>query len=50
MTFTQKKDLLMANQERLWRLQNLNADISNFDSKTFSVLSDDVRFDFTSDD
>jgi hypothetical protein len=50
MTFTQKKDLLMANEERLWRLQNLNADISNFDSKTFSVLPDDVRFDFTSDD
>jgi hypothetical protein len=49
MTFTQKKDLLMADEERLWRLQNLHADITNFDSKTFSILSDDVRFDFTSD-
>jgi hypothetical protein len=40
---------LMADEERLWRLQNLHADITNFNSKTFSILSDDVRFDFTSD-
>jgi hypothetical protein len=49
MTFTQKKDFLMVDEERLWRLQNPEADIKTFDSKTFTILCDDVRFDFTSD-
>jgi hypothetical protein len=49
MTFTQKKDLLMVDEERLWRLQNPEGDFKTFDSKTFTILCDNVRFDFTSD-
>ncbi len=42
MTFTQKKDFLMVDEERLWRLQNPEADIKTFNSKTFTILCDDV--------
>jgi hypothetical protein len=41
MTFMQKKDFLMVDEERLWRLQNPGADIKTFNSKTFTILCND---------
>jgi hypothetical protein len=56
LTFTEKKLLLMADEERLWSMNRLdnNADfdtntmIAGFDTKTFRILDkEDVNFDIT---
>lgn len=54
MTFTMKKNLLMADEERLWRMKHPdswsnNNNISGFDTKTFEIRNtDDVVFDIPS--
>ena len=52
MLWTDKKDLLMVDEEHQWLKKNPDGDIANsFDSKSFAILGgDDVDFDFTSDD
>ena len=37
----------MANQEIRWRVKNPEADVNEFDAKTFTLLSEDVVFDFS---
>ena len=44
LTFSQKKNLLMVDEERRWRIKNPEADIKDFDSKTFEILCPDVVF------
>ena len=53
MTFSQKKDLLMVDEERRFRMDHAqengftrDVDMKNFDSKTFTVLNEDVVFEF----
>ena len=46
MTFTDKRNLLMVNEERLWRMDGKN--MKDFDAKTFKIMSPDVTFDIPS--
>jgi hypothetical protein len=49
-SWMQKKELLVANKERRWRVKNPEADIEEFDAKTFSILYEDVAFHFSHED
>ena len=49
MLWTDKKDLLMLDEERRWRVENPDGDIADFHIKSFAILGgDEVDFDFTS--
>jgi hypothetical protein len=56
LSFTEKKLLLMADEERLWRIEcrdkdpekpNLSPNLDDFDAKTFRILDKEANFDIT---